>query len=157
MHSAQREQKYIITSQAEINGYYNVYEIDTANNNAVTPLSLTKESGSKPVGIAVNPIYHRAYVTCHVGYNKASSVSTINTDTYTVSSLSIDSLPGKPTQITEDAMGIAVSPQGDKVYVTKNVDGTLVIIDETGSEESIDPLSPIPYLQNLRSLLEPNL
>lgn len=86
-----------------------------------------------PVGIAVNPNGQKVYVACQNGDNHKSVVSIINTDTYAVSSLlipgGIDPNNGAE-RIVNDANGIAVSPQSDKVYVTKTTEGLVDIIDE---------------------------
>ena len=76
---------------------------------ATIPVSTT------PTSVAVNPQYHRAYI------GGTSSVMVINTDDNTT----VTTIPTAGGQV----YGIAVSPDGSKVYATNTTAGTVSVIN----------------------------
>ena len=106
-------------------GSNSVSVIDTATHTTVTSIPV----GSSPHGLAASPTTHRVYVT-----NSAdNTVTVIDTSTNSVVGSPIPipvqfDIGGEGGDIENYVTEIAVSPTGDRVYVTAT-DGTVSVID----------------------------
>jgi YVTN family beta-propeller protein len=104
-------------------GSDDVSQYDVGAGGALTPKSpATVAAGSEPAGIAVSPDGHSVYVT-----NIAAAVSFDGTvSQYDVGAGGVLSPKSPPTvPAGQSPFGVAVSPDGNNVYVVNHADGTI--------------------------------
>jgi YVTN family beta-propeller protein len=93
--------------------------------------------GQFPFGVAVTPNGCKVYVA----NDNDATVSVIATATDTVIATATDTVIGSPIPVGRGPAGVAVAPNGRKVYVTNAVDNTVSVID---TETDTVVGSPIP-------------
>ena len=106
--------------------------IDTGTNTVISTVNIGTENGS--TGVAVNPAGTKGYVVGNYG-----TVSVIDTATNNVTAtMPVGSGPG----------GVAVTPDGTKVYVANSNDGTVSVID-TGTNNVTATVNVGNYLSGV--------
>ncbi len=95
--------------------------IDTATNAVTAAISV----GSHPYGVAVSPDGSQVYVVnvC------ASSSSSCANGTVSVIDTATNAVTGSPITVGNNPFGVAVSPDGSRVYVANSGSGTVSVID----------------------------
>jgi YVTN family beta-propeller protein len=114
--------------------------IDTATNTVITTIPVGDQHTLQPTGVAVPPDGTKVYLV--VDDNFSGSVSVIDTATNTVSAtlpFALSSLPGEVTvspnavvvtiTVGRVPIGVAVTPDGSKVYVTDGGSNTVQVIN----------------------------
>jgi YVTN family beta-propeller protein len=117
-----------------------VWVIDTATDTVITSVTV----GFNPFGVAVSPEGSKVYVTNYYGFSQppvdivvGGSVSVIDTATNTV----VDAIPFGGSR----PLGLAVTPDGSKLYVAEASSNAVSVIDTTTNTALVPP---IPVGQN---------
>lgn len=110
---------YVVNSADDTNTPGNGSVIDTSTNNVTTTVPA-------PGGVAVTPDGTQLYVTSLSSLeNYLSEVSVINTSTNTIAAR----VPVTKVPLATFLAGVAVSPDGTKVYVTDVMNSSVSVID----------------------------
>jgi YVTN family beta-propeller protein len=113
--------------------------IDTTTNTVTATIPV---GFIRPNGVAVTPDGSKVYVVIEVagttGFPVPGSVSVIDTLTNT--------MVGMPIPVGSDPTGIAITPDGSKVYVTNEADNTVSVIDTaTNIVVAVLPVGNAPF------------
>src|ERR1700690_3836552 len=107
--------------------------IDMSDDSLSGPVIQTP-AGNGPVGIAVDPVRHRAYVA---NDDIPGTITVINTST--------NSVVGTPISVGAAPLGVVVNPAGTFVYVANSATNTVSIINTQTSGVQTITVGNNPY------------
>src|ERR1017187_2373415 len=109
-------------------GHNSVWVINAATNTSIASIPV----GFNPMGVSVSPDGTKVYITNNSDNpdtaNTGNTVSVINTATNTVSNTITNSVTASITVGTAPN-GIAVTPDGTKLYIANGYDSTVSVIN----------------------------